>query len=214
MDGGGSISAFGCPVCCPPSTPHRRLILSAVTRIFSVLAWFAVLCVAANALVGLSMGDLNVATGRPEAATIAWARLHRLFGVGAALAVVFVNSVVVTYFVGTSRWVKEVSETYRLEPDLVVRSNRLKRRAFPWCVLAMLTAVGIVALGGAADPGTGLRGTAQWVTPHLVGAISGLAVIVLAAVVEWNQLHAHHQVIDEVGARVRRIRLERGLEVE
>ena len=47
------------------------------------------------------------------------ATIHRLTGMAAALGVVFVESVVVTYFIGTSRWCKEVSETYQLDSKRV-----------------------------------------------------------------------------------------------
>ena len=74
-----------------------------------------------------------------------WATVHRLAGVAAGLAVVLVNSIVVTYFIGTSRWVKEVTETYRLDSQFIARSNALKRRTFPWAMLSMLAIVGVIA---------------------------------------------------------------------
>ena len=40
---------------------------------------------------------------------------HMLLGIGAALMTLLVCSVSITYFVGTSRWFKEVVETYRLD---------------------------------------------------------------------------------------------------
>src|SRR5687767_12650005 len=39
---------------------------------------------------------------------------HMLLGIAAALMTLLVCSVSITYFVGTSRWFKEVTETYRL----------------------------------------------------------------------------------------------------
>jgi hypothetical protein len=56
--------------------------------------------------------------------------------------------------------------------------------------------------------------SARWVTPHLVGSIVGLAFLAWASVAAWNQIHAQHGVIEEVLAEVRRIRLERGLDVD
>jgi hypothetical protein len=182
----------------------------AVTRIFTTLAWFAILLVAANLIVGLSLGDLR---NSPTQETLVWTRLHRLVGVGAALAVVFVESIVVTYFIGTSRWCKEVAETYRLDREFIRESTVLKRRTFPWALMAMLTAVGIIALGGAADPATGRRGTEDWVTIHMIGAMLGLAFICWSAVVEWNNIRANHSLINRILAEVKRIRTERGLEV-
>ena len=97
--------------------------------------------------------------------------VHRMFGIASALVVVLVNSIAVTYFVGTSRWCREVVETYHLDAELVRRSAVLKRRAFPWAVAAMLVIVGVSALGAAADPATRHPWTANWVYPHLVGRI-------------------------------------------
>ena len=97
------------------------------------------------------------------------ATVHRLTGIAAALGVVFVESVVVTYFIGTSRWCKEVAETYRLDAAPVRESNRLKRRAFAVALVGMLTVVGVIALGAAADPATGRPNTQAWTNFHLVG---------------------------------------------
>lgn len=181
-----------------------------MTRIFTILAWFAILLVAANLIVGLSLGDIR---NHPSENTKVWTSMHRLGGVGAALAVVFVESIVVTYFIGTSRWCKEVAETYRLDRELIRESTVLKRKTFPWALAAMLTAVCIVALGGAADPASGRRGTEDWVTIHLVGAMLGLGFICWTAIVEWNNIRANHALIARILAEVKRIRTERGLEV-
>jgi hypothetical protein len=181
-----------------------------VTRIFISLAWFALVMMAATLILGLSLGDFHQHHS-PD--TLRWATVHRLAGVGTALAVLLVNSIVVTYFIGTSRWCKEVSETYGLDLSYIRRSTLLKRRTFPWAVMGMLTAVAVVALGGAADPATGRAGTEDWVTPHLLGACCGLMLIAWAFFVEWQNIHANYQVIEDVLAQVKRIRTERGLEV-
>jgi amino acid transporter len=181
-----------------------------VTRIFTVLAWLAILMVAANLILGLSLGDIR----QLDATTLRWATVHRLLGVAAALAVVFANSIVVTYFIGTSRWAKEVVETYSLDVEFIRRTTVLKRRTFPWATLSMLVIVGVIALGGAADPATNRPGTDDWVTPHLIGSILGLAFIAWAAVIEWNNIFQNQQAIYDIQAEVRRIRIERGWETE
>jgi hypothetical protein len=181
-----------------------------VTRIFLSLAWFALVTMAASLVLGLSVGDLY----QDRAAdTLRWATVHRLTGVAAALVVVLVNSIVVTYFIGTSRWCKEVSETYDLDRALLVRSTRLKRRTFPWAVVGMLTVVGVIALGGAADPATGRRGTEWWATPHMLGAFAGLAIEGWCFWIQWQNIAANQQVIADVMTEVRQIRQQRGLEV-
>jgi hypothetical protein len=119
----------------------------------------------------------------------------------------------VTYFVGTSRWVREVVETYGLDAGLVTRSRRLKRSAFPFAVAGMLAVVGIVALGGAADPATGRRGSRDWVTPHLVGSLGLMAAIAWCFQAQVPGIRRQHELIDDVMAGVREERRHRGLDV-
>ncbi len=181
-----------------------------MTRIFVTLAWFALVMMGATLLIGLSIEDLHT-DHSPE--MLRWATVHRLSGVATALTVVLVHSIVVTYFIGTSRWVKEVSEAYSLGHQYILRANALKRKTFPWAVMGMLTVVGVGALGAAADPATGLPNTIHWVTPHLIGALLGMTFIAYTFFVEWNNIHTNHLVITDVLAEVQRIRAEQGLEV-
>ena len=181
-----------------------------MTRIFTTLAWFALLFVAANLIIGLMLDDLRAPNVSQD--TLTWARVHRLGGVAAALTVVLVNSIVVTYFVGTSRWVKEVSETYRLDTKFIGESNRIKRRTFPWATMSMLAVVGLISLGGACDPSTGQPNTEAWKMPHLIGSFVVLGFLAWASVVEWNNIFANQQVIAAVLEEVKQIRAEHGLE--
>ncbi|HEX3658771.1 MAG TPA: hypothetical protein VHV55_23465 [Pirellulales bacterium] len=201
---------------------NRGWIVGLVNRIFTKLAAFAVVFLLATFAVGLSLraGNLH---DPGDKATQQRGTVHRLSGIAAGLVVVLVNSIVATYFIGTSRWCKEVSETYGLSGEHVASSRRLKRRTFPLCVAGMLIAVGIVALGGAADPGViiptpetllGWPFLAQvtWAHVHFAAAGLGIAAIVLIFVQQWNQIDANHEVIEGVLTEVRRIRAERGLE--
>lgn len=175
-----------------------------MTRIFLGLATLATLMLVATLVLGLSVGDLH----QPHSDAIAelgW--VHRWSGIATALVVVLVNCIAITYFIGTSRWCKEVSETYRLDSRLVARSAALKRAAFPWAIGAMLTMVGIISLGAAADPVARIGGP-QWVIPHLIGALAGLSVIVWAFVREYLRIAEHHAVIEEILAEVKRLRAE------
>jgi len=181
-----------------------------MTRIFVTLAWFALVMMAATLLIGLSIDNLH-ADQSPE--MLRWATVHRLAGVATALAVVLVHSIVVTYFIGTSRWCKEVSEAYGLNQTFVRRATQLKRKTFPWAVMGMLSVVGVIALGAAADPATGQPNTADWIIPHLIGALVGIAFIAWTFFIEWSNIHANHLVINDVLAEVHKIRAERGLEV-
>jgi hypothetical protein len=166
-------------------------------------------------VLGLSLGDVANPLDRD---TQRLATVHRLSGIAAALAIVLVNSFVVTYFIGTSRWCKEVVAAYSLDAGPSRRSTLLKRKTFPLAVVSMLSVVGIAALGGAADPGAALRiqpvfGLA-WAKVHLLGSLAGMAVIAYSFFVEWLNIEGNRQCIAEILAEVKRIRLERGLEVK
>ncbi len=180
-------------------------------RVYSRAAMFAVALMLATALLGLWIGDLH---GQTDRAVLRWGTVHRLSGVFAALMVVLVNSMAVTYFIGTGRWCREVVETYGLSAALTQRAKAIKRAAFPGSVIGMLAVVGIVALGGAADPATGRPGTQNWVTPHLVGAMALAALIAWCFQSQLPRIRRQQALIEEVLDQVRVIRRDRGLDVE
>ncbi len=182
-----------------------------MTRIFLTLASLSIILLVAAMVVGLSMGDLYQRP-MPSRETLHWATLHRLTGVAAALMVVFVESVVVTYFIGTSRWCKEVVETYHLDRESVLASNQLKRRTFPWALAGMLGVVAVIALGGAADPASLQPNTKAWADWHLIGAFLGIGLVAWTYLVAWNNILANHAVITGLVAEVARIRKDRGVD--
>ena len=180
-----------------------------MNRILLTLASLSLLLVGAALVVGLSIGDLY---HDPTQATLHMATVHRLTGTAAALGVVFVESVIATYFIGTSRWCKEVTETYGLDLAQVRTSNRLKRRAFAWSLLGMLTIVGVISLGAASDPATGQPNTRFWTNYHFAGAIGGLVFVAWTYITAWNLICSNQRVIEGIAAEVARIRRERGLD--
>ncbi len=133
--------------------------------------------------------------------------LHLLLGAGGALMAILVNSITITYFVGTSRWCKEVCETYRLPAELVQRSTRLKRSTFPWAVTGVLAVILVVGLGAAADPsGANFSRSIHFVTPHYIAATLMLLVVAASYWVQINRIAANHAVIEEILAEVKRMR--------
>jgi hypothetical protein len=181
-----------------------------MTRIFPMLASFSLMLMGVAVTLGLVIGDLYA--DPVTQATLDWRGRHMMTGVAAALFVVLVESIAVTYFVGTSRWCKEVTETYCLPPGDLTESTRLKRRTFPWCVLGMLTVVGVSALGAASDPGTGRADTASWTEIHLAAAFGGLCLIAWTYYRAWLNIADNQRVIERIVAQVRQIREERGLD--
>ena len=140
--------------------------------------------------------------------------MHFQLGLATSLAVVLINSLSVTYLIGTSRWVKEVCEAYELGDTHIRQSTKLKRTTFPWSIACVMSILTVIALGAAADPGNLSETTAQWVTPHLTVAMIGAAIIVIAVAVQAMNLHQNSQIIDQVVEEVKRERLARGLPVE
>jgi hypothetical protein len=180
-----------------------------MSRILPPLAIVSLFLLLAAATLGFALGDVYQTPRPAETQTIM--RWHFLTGLIAALGVVLVESVIVTYFIGTSRWCKEVSETYRLDSGAVQRSNRLKRRTFPWALAGMLGVVVVIALGGASDPATGLH-TEPWSDWHLWGAISGIVLIAWTYFASWNNVVANQAIISELVDEVTRIRRDRALD--
>lgn len=142
------------------------------------------------------------------------AHVHMLVGIAAALVTVLVNSITITYFIGTTRWCREVAETYHLDVEYVRRSNSLKRRTFPLALGAILTILAIIALGGASDPSSGVTDATRWVTVHYVAALVGVGLIGWSFLVQARNIAANYGIINEIIAQVQRIREEHGLAVE
>lgn len=144
--------------------------------------------------------------------------LHFYLGVASSILVILVNSVTVTYFVGTSRWCKEVAETYDLPAELQFRSTLIKRRTFPWAVMGMLAMVGLAALGGLSDPSIPLNQaqpgrSAAMVQWHFLAAMGGLAFTAVTFAVQAMRIAENYEAIQAILAEVHRIRREKGLPV-
>lgn len=180
-----------------------------MTRILFTLATLSIFLLIAAFVVGLLIGNLY---DEPSRTTLHWATVHRLTGIVAALVVVLVESVIVTYFIGTSRWCKEVVETYSLDALAVRESAQFKRRAFATSLVGMMTILGIIALGAANDPATGRPNTQLWTNYHLAAAIFGTMLIAWTYIAGWQYIRANQAIIQQIVTEVGRIRREKGLE--
>jgi len=145
--------------------------------------------------------------------------IHFYLGVASSLLAMLVSSITITYFVGTCRWCREVVETYQLPSEFAERSAALKRRTFPWAVLAMLMIIGIAALGGLSDPSTPVSQQnpglpAAMVMWHYAAAIVGLVLVAWSFWVQQTRIAEHYVVIQQILDEVHRVRKERGLATE
>ncbi|GEM_PF-2132608 len=138
--------------------------------------------------------------------------MHFLYLVVTSLVCTLVSSVTITYFIGTSRWAREVVEAYELETELALRSLRLKRCSFPWALLGICTALVLATLAGAANPAVRLLAAADWQSYYQVAAAVGLAVIAFSFHRQARYLSANYQLIQEIVTEVKKIRVERGLQ--
>lgn len=132
---------------------------------------------------------------------------HFWVGLIAALVTILLNSVSVTYFIGTTRWCQEVIETYKLDDDLGRRSRAIKRRAFPWALGGSLLMITLVALGAASDPSGYLRErSGDWVLLHGMLGILTVAFCGWSFLVQVGQIGANYDVIEAILQEVEKIR--------
>lgn len=184
-----------------------------MNRYFVVLLLVLLVLFCATLVLGLQLPEDRHALAREQRPQV---RLHLLLGVFTAVLGMLVHGIVITYFVGTSRWCREVTETYALDPQCHRQSQLLKRRTFPVTLLAMLSLVGLVALGAAADPTSQVPPDAfaglQWSDLHLGAAFLVLGVQLAAAYVQWTHIVRNQQVIRRLVEQVQAIRRAKGLE--
>lgn len=184
----------------PAPSPKNRIDM---TRTFVSLALLVTLLMSAAIGVGTWSFFLKIHDRRDDGLFI----LHFWLGLGTALAVLLVHCIIFTYFLGTGRWVKEVSIAYRLPDDPFYKETRtLKRRAFPAALSAMLIAIATAAAGAGAQ----LQGW-HW-SFHAAGATLTLLINLWAFVVEYQTVARNALVMEAVLDEVDRRRLEQGLE--
>lgn len=140
-----------------------------------------------------------------------WASIHFIFLIATALISTLVNSITVTYFIGTSRWCKEVVDAYGLKSDLAECSTQLKRKCFPWALTGIVVILLIVSCGGAANPGVRMDAAATWIKGFPAVAMIGALVVVASFWRQTGFLVANYELIQRIVNEVQRVREERGL---
>lgn len=131
---------------------------------------------------------------------------HFSWGLFTAIGTLAIHCIIFIYFLGTGRWVKEVSLAYELPDEGFYKPTReLKRKSFPPALFAML----IVIAASAAGQGVQMR-VWSWLV-HFSLAIITLLINIWAYFVEYRCVSANVKVIDSVLVEVDRIRAERGL---
>jgi len=173
-----------------------------MTRIFSSLALLQMTALVAAYAVGWA-SRLRGSLQDPSDSTYL---LHFCLGLSTAVLTLLVHCLIFTYFLGTGRWVKEVSLAYDL-PDVPwhKETRELKRRTFPPALFAMLIVIGASAAGAGAH----LR---EWPwTVHATLATVALLLNAWALRVEYRNVSRNSEVLEEVLVEVDRICVARGL---
>lgn len=185
-----------------------------MTRIFLTLASLGGLLLVAAVVLGLSIDDPKVATASVQAGVSA----HFLTAVGGLVFSAMVHAIVLTYFMGTSRWIEETGNSYPLSPAPREESRRLKYRVMPAMAGCLVLLIITGATGAAADPASPYGAQGMFGLPsstvHLLLAMTTVCVNFAVNYLEYLAIFENGRIVDQVLAEVRRIRLEKGLPVD
>lgn len=137
---------------------------------------------------------------------------HFFLGVATSLVVVLVNCISVTYFIGTSRWCKEVVDTFRLPASLAEESATLKRKTFPYSLAGMLTMLGIVILGAMSDASVPYNHgkAAGMVQYHYMATMIGTLALAVLFYIQAQRIGQNYQLIQRILLKVEQVRQAQG----
>lgn len=182
-----------------------------VNRIFTGLAIFAAVITLIAFALGMSIGDAAQASANRAVS------YHMLAGLAALIVTSLVHAIVLTYFMGTGRWMEETITAYRLSWDFYNESKSLKYRTILLMLVCFLLLITTGAFGAAADPASmvGFRGAWGFSggTIHMTIALLTWAFNLLVNVYQFQVLTRNGEIVDAVLGEVRRIRIENGLTV-
>jgi hypothetical protein len=169
-----------------------------VKRIFLALTVVSTSLLVASFVLGCEIGDIRSVSS--------WTRkllsYHLLISVAALIFAALVHAVLLTYFMGTSRWIEEARQAYKFDARWSEENRRLKYRAIPTMVLCLLLLISNIPLGAVASANV-----------HLVVAILTLVVNLAVNAMEYAAIRRNGELIAAVVIEVRRIRETLGLPV-
>lgn len=184
-----------------------------MTRLFFPMSLVSVFLLVGTFALGWQIDDPRIADRTVQQGV----QVHFLAALTSLCITTLVHAVVLTYFMGTGRWIEETSLAYQLGPQFHAENQALKYRVVPLLVLGFLLLLAAGAFGAAADPASPIQFTG-WLglTPalwHQLVAITAVLGNVAIHYYEYLSLFENGRIIEQVLAEVRRIRLERGLAV-
>jgi len=179
-----------------------------VNRIFLTLAILATLLLVAAFVLGLEIGDPRSVA----ASTRATLSHHLLTAVAALIFAALVHAVLLTYFMGTGRWIEETSLAYKLDSRWHDENRRLKYRTVPAMAACLVVLILNVPLGAlAVDSGDWTLPGVGAISPtrtHFLFALATIVVNVIGNAIEYRAIKRNGELIAEIVAEVRHIRGE------
>lgn len=137
--------------------------------------------------------------------------MHLLIALGASLLVLMLHAVVLTYFMGTGRWLEDTSTAYKLDERFRRQNIRLKYRAIPGMIVCMFLIILTGAFGASADPLPTAQ-SSMTSTIHFTLAMATVFLNLLVSGLEYQAIAGNGRLVAEVVGEVKRIRKERGLD--
>ena len=132
--------------------------------------------------------------------------LHFVFGLATTMGGLLVHCLIFIYFLGTGRWVKEVTIAYKMPDEPWHKQTReLKRQTFPPALFSMLIAIAAAAAGAGAQ----LQAWPWYV--HMTLGLLTLAINLWAFRIELRNVTINATIIDAVMQEVDRIRTASGM---
>ena len=118
---------------------------------------------------------------------------HVGFAIPTVFFSLFSQSMVIFYFIGTGKLVKEEVASYP-EPErraVLGALRRFKAKTSPPATFALLSAIAVFVLGGAAHTSA----LPAWT--HLTASISAVAIHTWALLAEWKTFGQNHELMDD-----------------
>ena len=137
--------------------------------------------------------------------------LHFRFALASSVFALFVHAVVLTYFMGTGRWIQETIEAYRFDSAAREQNVKLKYQVLPGMMLCLLLVLATGAFGAIADPSSNTQ-MEYGATIHFTIAVTFFIVNLLVNVIQYGAIVRNSEVVDLVYQEVLAVRKERGLD--
>ena len=167
-------------------------------RIFLTLTVVSTLLLVTSFVLGCEIGDIRSVSP----STRKLLSYHLLISVAALIFAALVHAVLLTYFMGTSRWIEEARQAYKFDARWSDENRRLKYRAIPVMVLCLLLLISNIPLGAVGSSSV-----------HLLVAILTIVVNLAVNALEYAAIRRNGELIAAVVSEVRRIRETLGLPV-